>query len=189
MNTTTTASDSFITELTNKLVATTKNGARFIGVTYRSKSTNELARHVLNVGIDYQRCVQNSLVELESMLPTLSYDIQIEAANELTYSLKNTLQNMTLGVPNDNYKKKGVYVNVCNGLKINLNDGSFELQGLQVSKKVLEAGVYKVVNSKALTIAKNELRNQLSIGSYRTLACDVGALESVRIGGTELEVA
>lgn len=189
MNTTTPASNAFITELVNKLVATTKNGARFIGVTYRSKMSNELARHVVIVGIDYERCVQNSLVELESMLPTLSYDIQIEAANELTYSLKNTLHNMSLGTSNDNYKKKGVYVNVCNGLKINLNDGSFELQGLQVSKKVIEAGVYKVVNSKALTLAKNELRNQLSIGSFRTLACDVGALETIRIGGAELEVA
>lgn len=182
-------SNTFIAELIAKLVKTTDKGARFVGVTYTAKTTGEVARHVLNVGIDYENCVRNSIIELESMIPTLTYDVQHEAATELLGSFRNTLHNMAQGLSNDNYTKKDIYVNICPGLKVNITDGTFELQGLQVSKKVITPGTYKTVKSRPLTVAKNELRSLLSVGSFRTLACDLGALESVRIAGTELAVA
>lgn len=182
-------SNKFIAELISKLVKTTEKGARFVGVTYTAKTSGEVARHVINVGIDYENCIRNSVIELESMIPTFTIDVQHEAATSLLDSFHNTLSNMQQGIANDNYTKKDIYVSICPGLKVNINDGTFELQGLQVSKKIIMPGTYKTVNSRPLTIAKNEIRSMLSVGSFRTLACDLGALETIRLGGTELAAA
>lgn len=110
------------------------------------------------------------------------------AMSELCISLYQTLASGAEGQENPAYTKAGLYESICAGLKVSRADGSFELVGLSHSKTVLQAGVYPVVNSSAKTIAKDMLRRSLPIGKFRTLALDVGHLDSVRIGGAEVDV-
>lgn len=163
-------------------------GVRFVGVTYRSKSTNELARHVLIIGASYKEVIRKSMEELTRKLPTLT-GIHTQAANELIASYSKSLLAIDTGTERPDYTKAGLYEVICPGLKVSRNDGSFELCGLSHSKTVIEAGVYETVKSRPLTIAKRELEEGLPRSKYRTLALDVGALESVRIGGREIDVS
>lgn len=199
-------------------------GVRFVGVTYRSKESNELARHCLILGADYGEQVRKSLDVLNAR-PTMAVDLattrtlseaidalpvgskerkaanaslksfqamigpERAAAAELAMSFEDTLAAHAKGEQNAAYTKAGLYETICPGLHVSRADGTFELCGLSHSKTVLEEGQFPVVNSSAKTIAKNKIRSDLPVGRYRTLACDVSALESVRIGGSELDVS
>ncbi len=199
-------------------------GVKFIGVTYRSKESNELARHVFILGASYENTVKAS-IDLLTMRPDISSDMsetkrlqaivksyaagtkerkaanatltayqmgigaERAAASELCISLCDSLIAGTQGEQNEAYTKAGLYEPICEGIKASRTDGTLELCGLSHSKRVIEAGTYKQVNSSAKTIAKDALRASLPVGRYRTLALDVGALESVRIAGNEIDVS
>lgn len=208
-------------------------GVKFIGVTYRTKKTNELARYTLILGADYNTQVMQSR-DLLAMRPTcegdaarLSYlnaevaryeteaqdktngealarlqlaehelnvfmsDLSPEraAAAELFNSYNETLTAHAKGEENPNYTKAGLYETIAPGLAVSRADGTFELRGLQQSRKVLEAGVRKTVHSSPKTLAKKAITATLPVGRYLSLSCDAGALESVRIGGNEIDVS
>lgn len=201
-------------------------GPRFVGVTYRSKESGELARHTLILGASYAELVTKSIESLTlsngpalggDMLATRSHlkavkatdagTAERKAANaqlaafqasigaeraasaELAISLYDTLAAINAGTENEAYTKAGLYETLCPGLKVSRADGTFELVGLSHSKRVIEAGTFKAVNSSAKTIAKDKLRTSLPIGKFRTLSLDVGALHSVRIGGNDVDVS
>lgn len=197
-------------------------GVKFVGVTYRSKESGELARHTLILGASYQNTVKASL-DLLTSRPFIGADMQQTkaladavkatvkdtkerkaanaalkafqetigaeraAASELALSLFATLEAGTRGEQNPGYTKAGVYETICEGLKVSRTDGTFELCGLAHSKVTLEAGTYALVNSSAKTLAKEAIREALPIGKYRTLSLDAGAMESVRIGGRDID--
>jgi hypothetical protein len=198
-------------------------GVRFVGVTYRSKEANELARHVFILGASYENTCTASLDILRQreaietdvsftrllqlgIASTIAGTPERKAANamlakyqdgigperaaaaELFISLEATLSAHAKGEDNAAYTKAGLYESICPGLKVSRADGTFELCGLSHSKRVIEPGTYKHVNSSAKTIAKDEIKRALPVGKFRTLALDLGALESVRISGNEVDV-
>lgn len=169
-------------------IAKLDGNVRFVGVTYRSKSTGELARHTLLIGANYRNVIVKSMEELTRMLPTLTNPLDIQAANELIASFSKSLLALDAGIPHPGNTKPELYETICPGLRMSKNDGSLELCGLAVAKKVLEAGEHKVVKSRPLTLAKNALKKGLPASKYRTLAIDAGAFDSIRIGGKEIEV-
>lgn len=163
------------------------SGPSFVGVTYTAKESGEKSRFVLNLGTDYLNLNRKSLEQAEAV--EAKTDLEIQAKAEIVASLKNTLANAEKGLSNDAYTKADTYTPICKGIKAHKTDESFEVCGLVVSRKVLIEGVHKPVNSKPLTLAKNAIRKALAISKYRTLCLDRGHLESLRIGGTEIEVA
>jgi len=170
-----------------KFASVTAHGTSFIGVDYTSKESGEVSRMVILIGASYKSVVERSLAQLEEV--EVKTVLEIQAKAELVASFKNTLTNMEKGLENDAYTKKGMYVSICKGIKVLEHDESFEVCGLVMSKKVLVEGTHKVVNSRPLTIIKNNLKKDLPISKYRTLALDLGHLEAIRIGGTEIEVS
>jgi hypothetical protein len=164
------------------------NKVQFVGVTYRSKSTGELARHVFNVGASYVNTLKASIETLGAKINSLS-GIDAQAAANVMASLSKSLTAHLNGEQSEDFTKKGMYEPVCTGIKASLNDGTLELYGLSVSKTVLEAGIEKPDTRRPLTKAQDKIKHDLPISKFRTLAIDMGALESVRIGGTELEVS
>lgn len=206
-------------------VASLSNGPRFVGVTYRSKESGELARHVVIVGASYENVLRNSLAELskrehvatdsavtkellalrDSTLAGSPARKEINAkinafqrmigaeraaAAELHCSYSKSLDSHVAGLEcNPDYTKAGLYETICPGLKVSRADGTFELCGLSHSKTVIEPGTFATVNSSDKTIAKRQIEKTLPAGKYRTLCLDLGALESVRIGGEEIDVS
>jgi hypothetical protein len=163
------------------------NQARFVSVKYTSKESGEVARHTLILGASYHKCIEESLLELEIRRKGLS-GVQLLACDELIKSFNKTLEAHSRGEQNEDYTKKGMYRHICTGLQMLENDGSLEICGLQHAKKVLTPGTFKQVNSKPLTVAKNELRRLCKVGQYRTLCVDAGNLLTVKINGDTLEL-
>lgn len=172
------------------LNSATERGASFVGVTYRAKESGELSRFTLAVGVEYLNLVTKSLTEARAVTPAdnAKGSLDRKAKAQVLRSLRNTLENAKRGEQNDAYTKRGMYEQVAAGVNV-FSDGTFELKGIVVSRKVLEVGVHKQVKSRPLTIAKDAIRNQLSLAKWRTLCLDSGALDSLRAGHKEIEVA
>lgn len=176
-----------ISRIISEIAALAQQGARFVSVDYRSKGSGELARHTFLIGADYGKILRRSMEQLTKKLPTLS-GIDEQAARELIASYSKSILHHDTGTRNEDYTKANTYVHVCPGLKIHKEDNSFELCGLSVAKKVLEPGVYKQVNSKPLTLAKERLAKDLPISKFRTLALDAGALQSISVSKKKISL-
>jgi hypothetical protein len=157
---------------------------QFASLTYRSKETQELARHNILLGFSYQTCVEKSLMELEAIMPALS-GVDLIAASELAESFRKTLAGTQ-----DAYTKAETYAATSiSGLKVNTVDGTLQLFGLQQSKTVIEPGTHKTVNSAPKTIAKNKLRKELPVGKFREYALDAETIQGARVNGKTIEFA
>ncbi len=174
-------------------------GVKFIGVTYRAKETGELARHTLIIGADYKELTRKSMEDITRMLPTLT-GLSLQAANDLLVSYSKTLLAQDTNTEHPDYTQAGIWESLCPGLraevlardeagKPSVWGDKIQITGLSHAKRVLEAGTYKSVNSKPLTLARKAIEKQLPRSKYRTLSVEGGTLESVRVGGNEIEVA
>lgn len=193
MNTTATElnpSHAFILRLKNEIEAINATGrATFIGITYTAKGTGDTSRYVLNLGVSYLNAVAKAIQELSCVARETLSGLEIEALDNVLKSYQNTLDKAAVGEQNDAYTKKDVYLDIVPGLKMSLNDYSLELHAMLVSKKVLVAGEEKKPKvSRPLTIAQDKFKKGLAVSKYRSFCLDVGCLDSIRIGGSELEV-
>jgi hypothetical protein len=173
-------------------VISTIKGTRFASFTYLSKSAGELARHTIQLGFSYHELVQRSIEELALLMvdgETTWNSIQKQAAEELMASFNKTMAAHSRGEQNPDYTKRDQYIPLVNGISINTTDGSVQVFGLKVAKKVLREGTHSVVNSRPLTLAKNEIRNQLSVGKFKEFALDAGHILRARVQGETIELA
>lgn len=161
-------------------------GNAFVSFTYRSKETGELARHTVQLGADYGNTLRKSMEELTAKKHLLS-GIDLEACDALIASYSKSLATFQLGVKNDSYACADVYESLGDGLKFHKESETLYIDGMAIQKKVLEAGVYKVVNSKPLTLAKNALAEDLPVSRYRQFRIAGENLQSVKIAGNEID--
>jgi hypothetical protein len=160
-----------------------QDGGQALGVDMQTTRELEKVIESLAKGSAARKAANAALASFQTMIGA-----ERAARAELCISFMDSLASGATGEENKRYTKAGIYETICPGIKVSRTDGSFELCGLSHAKTVIEPGTYPVVNSSTKTIAKNALRKTLPIGKYRTLALDVGALDSVRIGGSEIDV-
>jgi hypothetical protein len=161
--------------------------ARFASLAY-SPETGGTFRYTLILGFSYNECLENSLLELEISRGEFS-GIQLQACDELIASFRASLNGTQ-----KNYTKSHIYGpamdesgKAIKGLKVNSNDGSFQLFGLIQSKVEIEAApAKKSVKSSDLTIAKNKLRRTLPVGKFREFA--VENIEIAKLNGETIEL-
>lgn len=160
-------------------------GFKFGTLTYTSKSSGEVARHTIILGMSYNELIHRSVEELSALTTTNVgkwTELQSQAAREVMVSLEKTLAAHALGKQNEDYTKKDTYISIGNGISLNTTDNTLQLFGLSYTKVVLKIGVFKKINSAPLTLAKNEIRNQLSISKFREFALDASQIESINFG-------
>lgn len=159
---------------------------QIIGLTYRSKKSGELARYRVQIGVSYKGLLEKDLTELQISKPKFT-GLELQACDELIASVQKSLAALDKGEQSEDYTKKGQYQAIDGTpVQVSLNDGTFELKGLVLSKTVLEPGTYEKVNSKPLTLAKKEIEKTLRKSKFRTFAIDADAFESARISGEEI---
>ena len=168
-------------------------GNRFASLVYRAKESGELARHTILIGFSYHNSVVESLAQVRAM----KFDagsIEAQAQADLIASFEKTLAAHAEEKQNADYTKGEAYDDVSldgvpvSGIRYNKNDGSFKLFGLSVKKDVLENGVFKVVKSSALVLAKNKIRRELPVGKFREYAIEENALAAAKMNGETLEM-
>jgi hypothetical protein len=77
------------------------------------------------------------------------------------------------------------YTPIIDGVKVHNETGVIYVYGYREKKEILTEGNYPVVNSKPLTIAKNELRKKLSTGKFTQYSIE--EISSVRANKETLE--
>lgn len=137
---------------------------RFASITYKAKETGEIARHTLMLGVNTERAYKRDLSLYRRKVSKLQ-GIESIACNELIDSLSESL---ALGIGNNTaYTCKDVYQPLAPGIKQHKETGDVYVNGFSLRKKVLEAGVYKKVNSSEKTLAKNKLRKLGKMSRFR----------------------
>lgn len=160
--------------------------AQFVGFQYKTKETGEVARHTLIVGVSYDEQIRRSITALELLKATLRSELEIQAYEELLKSFQNTLSCHAVSEYNPRYTKADAYVDICRNLKYCLSTGVINVSGIQHAKRLIEPGTYKKVNSRPLTIAKNNLRDQLPVSRWREYCVSGENLQVARLQGVEL---
>lgn len=169
-------------------------GARFIGIReYCSKTTGEVAHHVLNAGFSYGNAVQKDLTSLlnaneddiKNIASTLfSIDLVKEAIEKLKTSLVNNQNEETAS--NQSKAQNEAYFQITSSIKLHKESMKIHIYALHVSKTVLVPGVYKEVKSRPLTLAQNAVKKyfDFSTAKYRQFIVDKEYLTSdVKING------
>lgn len=162
--------------------------ASFASFIYEAKSTGEIARHTIQLGINYLNMLEKSL--LECRLLDLN---DIENANGLPLrqakaqvikSLRKSIRAHKQGKQNEDYTKKHIYTHEGKGITSHNFDQSIEIHGYSHKKHIIKEGIHKKVNSRPLTIAKSLIEKQLPKSKWRTFSFE--NLEKARLAGIEL---
>ena len=161
----------------NQLVVTaeTTKRATFIGVNGYTNKQGEKSNQRLIGGITYEKCLQKDFKSLNTkrkfVFNKLSkkYPLELvaQAYNELHLSLEKRLSSPEikeiLRLQNDETIMRSdaqidAYTQIAKGIKYHNENKEFHVFGLVFAKKVLVSIEYKKVNSKDLTICKNEIQ-------------------------------
>jgi len=166
-----------------------KAGPGFASFTYKSKGDGSTARYTLNLGFKYITLLERSIQELKTKMELNEFKSdELLAANEVLNSLEKSLEAQKNGTQSDDYTRKGLMTPIGNGVSIN-HDNSIQIFGLVQSKKVLiEGAPKKPVNSKPMTILKNQIKKDLPISKFREFALDKDAMQVMRINGDTIEI-
>jgi hypothetical protein len=165
-------------DVVREFLATSES--RFVSVVYTAKGTGEKALHLLHLNVNYKKVVARDLKVLGA---TVCTGVEEVARQELVNSYATSLDGY-----NPNYTKHGYYTQLVPNRPVFFHENELYIKGFSVSKKVLEAGVYKEVNSSAKTIAKNRLRKLMKVNKFREFILDLDRIETVKINGKVIEI-
>lgn len=162
--------------------------ATFASFVYTDKKRGEKARYTVTLNASYRKQVEASKLELELRAKD-AVGIEAKVIADMIASLNESLAAMDEGREHVNYTKAGQYLNLGDGLKLNLNDNTLEISGLRQSKVVLEKGKpYVAVKHRSEeTALKATLRSELPIGKFRTWALDAGHIHTAKLNGDTIE--
>lgn len=162
---------------------------KFAVFVYRAKETGEVARVSVMLGASLTSLYQQDVAVLKSMIPTLD-GISKEAAEAI---LKSREESLNVGIGNNSAyvhapQNADTYAVIpgLNGVKVHKETGELYVSGLVSHKTVLEAGTYKEVKSRPLTIAKREISKTLGSSKYRQYI--LRNIEAVTIDGDTLTI-
>ena len=173
--------------LAKSCASLSKSGARFASITYTAKESGDVARFTLLLGANYGRLIQASLAIVAKKKVT--GEIPLQAKKEVLESLVQSLVSFETESKNPDYTCADTYEGVTVGVKCHKEEGTVYLSGVVVSKKVITPGVFKAVNSKPLTIAKNALKKGTAMTKWRQFIVRPENVDTIKIGGKELRFA
>ena len=161
----------------NQLVVTaeTTKRATIIGVNAYTNKQGEISNQRLIGGITYEKCLVKDFKSLNDkrkfvfnrLSKKYSLELIAQAYNELHLSLEKRLSSPEikeiLRQQNDSTVNRSdaqidAYTQIAKGVKFHKENKEYHVFGLVFAKKVLVSIEYKKVNSKELTICKNEIQ-------------------------------
>ena len=177
--------------LSNKL-----NGASFVSLNgYKSKTSGEVANHLINVNISHISTLKKDLDTLKNkneqqiidIAQKLGIDIKIVqlALSELINSMEKNISLELEKRTEASQAQNNAYISTSKCTKYNFETESTYLYGYSIRKQILLEGEYKKVNKRPKTIAKDYFRNLLKSSKYRVFKVD--NLDQLKISKTELQ--
>jgi len=175
-----------IATLLSSLLPNGGNNVKFVSFTYRAKGSGELARHTVLLNASKENAYKSDLLALKELLPTLDDDLKTEACQAIIKSVENSLEK---GIGNnDNYTQANTWSFPIEGLPFayDAEKNTWQIRGRHIQKKVLEEGVYKVVKSRPLTLAKKAIEKAIDSKRSTFRSYSVSELSSAKIDGETL---
>lgn len=164
-------------------VRKTPTGVSFVSIKGYENSFGEISNNLINIGVNYEKAKKDDVKTLENIdLTTVQTKTDLITLEKVRTELINELIK-----PNENrsYGQIDAYTNICTGLKVHNESGEIYIWGFRVKKTVVKEGVYPTVNSKPITIAKNELRKYLKTSKFTQYK--VSNIEKMTLNGDTLE--
>jgi len=165
----------------SKVLAKSPTGVSLVSIKGYTNSFGEVSNNLVNVGASLTNAKAKDVITLQSLdVTTLGGDsILLEKARvELINSFVNPNENRSNG-------QIDAYTIIAKGIKVHNITGKIYIFGLRTNKTTIIEGVYPNVNSKPLTIAKNQLRKDLKSNKFTQYALD--NVESIKLNGQTLE--
>jgi len=139
----------------------------------------------VNIGASYENAKNKDIETLKNAdiltIQTVSDKITLEKARqELIASLIKPNENRSNG-------QIDAYTPICKGLKVHNETGEIYVYGYGENKKIIVEGTYPKVNSRALTIAKNELKKALNLRTNKYKNFKVTNISNMKLNGDILE--
>jgi hypothetical protein len=163
-------------------------GVSFVSVKNYTNKAGEVSNNLINIGINYANAKKKDIATLNELNIDkaikehgfkCSKELLEEARKELMVSFIKPDENRSQGQIN-------AYTIIFDGVKVHNHTGVLYLYGYREKKDVLVKGEYKAVNSKPLTIAKDELRKLLKTNKFVNFALEVG--NTLKLNGETLEL-
>jgi hypothetical protein len=150
-----------------KKIKNSPTGVSFVSVKEYENKSNEISNYLINVGVSLENAKSKDIEYLENLdVKTLKTDIDFDLLNEAKIALIEALKK-----PNQNRSngQKNAYTTISKGIRLHNETNRLHVYGFFVKKDVIVKGVYKTVNSRPLTIAKNYLRKGMKSTKFRTM--------------------
>jgi hypothetical protein len=154
---------------------------------YRNESS-EIADYSVIFHMSYANALKRSLVALESIVP--DNDLEATAKQQLMASYQTSLDKIEttpMEELEDHYThfldENNHYIK---GVKMHNVTGILHLYGLVAHKRVLMPGVYKKVNHRPLTIAKNKLAKLTPCGKFRQFKITPAQVDRIAVENMSL---
>lgn len=177
-----------VINLVMKAIEKSPNGVSFVSIKEYTNKQGEVSNQTINIGASYENAKKADIATLEALDVTDATHgfksgvlLLEQARRELIEAFLNPNENISNG-------QKDAYTHIpnCSGLKVHNEKGLLYLYGNRINKTVLVEGTYKTVNSKPLTIAKNELRKILKTNKFVNFSLEVG--NTLKMAGDTLEL-
>lgn len=168
-----------INNLTNAL-SKSPTGVSFVSIKGYTNSYGEVSNNVVNVGASLTNAKTKDIETLQSLdVTALGGDsILLEKARvELINSFIKPNENRSNG-------QIDAYTIVAKGIKVHNESGEIYVFGLRNSKSVVAEGIYPIVNSRPLTLAKNSLKKNLKSSKFTQFK--LSATSVIKANGEEL---
>jgi hypothetical protein len=166
--------------------ATSKTNVTFVSIRKYTNKYGEIANHLINVGASYSKAKERD-IEFLKHLDLDSNEFEFKSAKALLIEAKQALIE-SFENPNENRSQGQIeaYTAIVDGVKVHNESGKVYVYGYRQNKTILQDGVYPVVKSRPLTIAKDEIRKLLRTSKYTQYVLDnVG---EIRANGETLEL-
>ena len=168
-----------IANLSNAL-AKSPTGVSFVSIKGYTNSYGEVSNNLVNVGASLDNAKQKDIETLQSLNVT-----ELNGDSILLEKARVELINSFIA-PNENRSngQKDAYTIVGKGIKVHNETGEIYIFGLRTSKTIIEQGVYPIVNSRPLTLAKNSLKKDLKSSKFTQYK--LSATSVIKANGEEL---
>lgn len=162
----------------------------FISVRNYTNKHGEVSNYLINLGTNYHNAQLTDLAMLQFVTEDafdMSDELKPFAKEAYDAILSSARKNASEDMEDHtmmSITQREMYDTILPNIKIHKEKETLYLFGMLIRKTVITPGVYKTVNSRPLTKAKNVIRKELSTGKYRQLFLE--GIHNIKINGKEL---
>ncbi len=148
----------------------------------------EVAHHLINGAVSYERCLIRSLDAIKDLdaetiaaqCPAAGGDhvLAQRALDAVRASWSASLAKHQAGEGTDSG-----YASIAPGLATREGEAALYVWGLAVNKEVVVPVAYRPVNSKPLTLVKRFIERDSAVSKFRRFKLEPGSFESVSVAG------